>query len=85
MDYLDLVEEYRDDNPINQFEKVRVLSNRTRDLYEGRVCRVDSLEGRKPTTQAQYELKENLIQPNIYLEEDKDAYEEDYFGDKDID
>jgi DNA-directed RNA polymerase subunit K/omega len=83
MDYLDLVEEYADGKPINQFEKVRVLASRTRDLYEGKACKVSNLEDRKPTTMAQYEIMKELIQPNIFLEEKKDIYQDAYFDDDD--
>ena len=76
MDYLDLVEEYSDDKKISQFEKVRVLANRTRDLYEGKACKVSNLEARKPTTQAQYEMLDEKIEPNIYVEEKQINYDD---------
>jgi DNA-directed RNA polymerase subunit K/omega len=76
MDYLDLVEEYSDDKKISQFEKVRVLANRARDLYEGKTCKVDNLDDRKPTTKAQYEVFEEKIEPHIYLEEKEVNYDD---------
>lgn len=69
MDYLDLVEEYSDDKKISQFEKIRVLSSRARDLCEGKTCKVSNLDERKPTTQAQYELLDKKIKPHIFVEE----------------
>ena len=83
MDYLDLVEEYTEGKPINQFEKVRVLAERTRDLFEGKACKLSNLEDRKPTTQAQYELAKELILPNVYSEKEKGIYQGDYFEEAD--
>ncbi len=76
MDYLDLVEEYSDDKKISQFEKIRVLANRARDLYEGKACKVSDLEDRKPTTRAQYEILNEKIEPHIYMEEKKINYDD---------
>ncbi len=73
MDYLDLVEEYEDGKSISQFEKVRVLVGRTRALYAGKACKIANLGDRKPTTQAQYEMKEELIQPHIFIEEKEEV------------
>lgn len=83
MDYLDLVEEYNEDKPINQFEKVRVLASRVRDIYEGKPCKVKGLEGRKPTTMAQFEFLVGKIEPSItdHMEE----VDEDDFDDIDED
>lgn len=78
MDYLDLVEEYEDGKPINQFEKVRVLASRTRDLYQEKACKLPNLEDRKPTTKAQYELAKELIRPHVYLKDERETYQEEY-------
>lgn len=63
--YLDLVEEHLQTSEINQFEKVLVLAERAKDLYQGKTCLVEGLEGRKPTTKAQYELVAEKIEPVI--------------------
>jgi len=76
MDYLDLVEEYSDDKKISQFEKIRVLANRARDLYEGKTCKVADLDDRKPTTRAQYEMLNEKIEPNIFTEEKPVNYDD---------
>lgn len=76
--YLDLVEEYGKQTPINQFEKVLVLTSRAKDLYAGKTCRVDGLDGRKPTTMAQYEILNDLIEPTI---SDKVPGEDNHFDD----
>ena len=48
-----------------QFEKILVLSKRAKDIYEGRNCLVDGMQGRKPTAMAQAELAEGVIVPLI--------------------
>lgn len=63
--YLDLVEEYNEPKKINQFEKVLVLATRAKDIYAGKTCHVEGLSARKPTTQAQYEILSDLIDPVI--------------------
>jgi len=63
--YLDLVEEYDPTREMSQFEKVLVLAGRAKDLYGGRGCAVDGLEGRKPTAMAQYEIMNHLLEPCI--------------------
>jgi DNA-directed RNA polymerase subunit K/omega len=74
MNYLDLVEEYHTVKPISQFEKVLVMADRARDIYEGKTCKISSIENRKPTTQAQYELLKQKIEPDIYYKDE--AYNE---------
>ncbi|MDT8445331.1 MAG: hypothetical protein RRB13_00375 [bacterium] len=63
--YLDLVEEYSAPREISQFEKVMVLTTRAKDIYSGKTCQVEGLGGRKPTTQAQYEMLNALLDPVI--------------------
>jgi len=50
---------------LNQFEKILVLSKRAKDIYEGRNCLVDGMQGRKPTAMAQVELQAGVITPLI--------------------
>jgi len=79
IDYLDLVEEYNEESPINLFEKVRIMSNRARDLYAGKTSKlVSTAEGGKPVALAQYELLKGLIEPDISKNDDKDSkYQDD--------
>ena len=67
--YLDLVEEHVSLPTINQFEKVMVMAERAKDLYLGKTCLVDGLEGRKPTTKAQFEYSRHRIEPELAPEE----------------
>ncbi|OGG94614.1 MAG: hypothetical protein A2527_05360 [Candidatus Lambdaproteobacteria bacterium RIFOXYD2_FULL_50_16] len=80
--YLDLIEEYKFETPLSQFEKVLVLSSRAKDIYSGKSCMVSGLEGRKPTTKAQYEMLTDLIEPVIT---DKIETPEDYDFDEEED
>jgi len=72
--YLDLVEEYSGSQSISQFEKVLVLAGRAKDIYGGRGCAVEGLDGRKPTAIAQYEILNDLLDPIIsdVVEEETD-------------
>ena len=85
MDYLDLVEEYNEERPISQFEKVKILASRARDIYEGKTCKIKGLEGRKATTMAQFEYLTGKIEPQIseHAEEEEDF--DDDMDDDDMD
>ena len=73
IDYLDLVEEHKEKSSMSLFEKVRVMSNRARDLYAGKTSKAaQQLEGCKPVTIAQYELLKGYIEPEIQTEEKKE-------------
>ncbi|MDH5560780.1 MAG: DNA-directed RNA polymerase subunit omega [Deltaproteobacteria bacterium] len=72
MDFLDLVEEYRDDIPLKQFDKIKVIIARAKDIDDGKPIFDSRLKGRKPTTIAHYELMQNQIQPDIFIEEKTD-------------
>ena len=68
MKHLEIAEEQPEKDAtaeLNQFEKILVLSKRAKDIYEGRNCLVDGMQGRKPTAMAQAELLEGVIVPLI--------------------
>jgi DNA-directed RNA polymerase omega subunit len=68
MGYLKLVEDYRKDNALTQFEKVLVAARRAKDLHNGgKVPLVDTEH--KPSYAALEELKENIILPVYRAEE----------------
>jgi len=69
MNYLDFVEEYRDQTDMSQFDKIRVLASRAKDLYDGKSCLMGGMKNRKPTSQSQIEIKKGLITPNIMTED----------------
>jgi DNA-directed RNA polymerase subunit K/omega len=72
IDYLDLVEEYKDPGPLSLFEKVLIMSTRARDLYAGRTSRAATMiDGGKPTAIAQYELLKGMIEPEVVDRPDK--------------
>ncbi|MCP4753204.1 MAG: hypothetical protein GY866_20125 [Proteobacteria bacterium] len=79
IDYLDLVEEYKEESPISLFDKVKVMSSRARDLYAGKTSKIAAtLEGSKPVSVAQYEYLKGLIEPDIYTKDEKvDGYQDD--------
>ncbi len=83
MKYLDFIEDHLHPGPINQFDKIRVLAHRAKDLYAGKNCLIGGMRKRKPTAQAQVEFNHGLITPKIeevdpetlrqtYLDEDSD-------------
>ncbi|MDX2471946.1 MAG: DNA-directed RNA polymerase subunit omega [SAR324 cluster bacterium] len=65
MNYLNFIEEYLETPAINQFEKINVLAQRAKDLYAGKTCLAEGMSGRKPTSQAQIEFKNGLLEPKI--------------------
>jgi len=66
MSYLKLVEDYRKDNTLTQFEKVLISARRAKDLHNGgKVVLVET--ERKPSYAALEELKEGVILP-VYRE-----------------
>ncbi len=74
MEYLELVEDYKDLKDISLFDKVKVIVKRTRDLYSGKTSKAtadETLEDRKPSTVAHYEMVKGFIKPNIYEKEEK--------------
>ena len=74
VEYLEFIEEYKGRPKLNLFEKVKVISSRTRDLYEGKSSKAASeahLEHRKPSTIAHYELIKGYIEPDIHEKEEK--------------
>lgn len=79
--YLEFVEEYKDQSELNLFDKVKVITARTKDLYEGKTSKAlaeADLENRKPTTIAHYEVIKGFIEPDIHEKEEKtDEYMED--------
>lgn len=79
IDYLDLVEEYKDESSISLFEKVLIMSNRARDLYAGKTSRLGTnLDNAKPTAIAQYELLKGMIEPEVKeIEEQTEDYLDD--------
>ena len=82
MEYLELVEEFKDQTSLSLFDKVKVITHRTRDLYSGKTSKAvsdEDLENRKPTTVAHYEIVKGYIEPNIHEKVDKD--DDDYIGD----
>lgn len=77
-DYLDLVEEYAQEEDFNLFEKVRVMTSRAKDLYAGKTSRLmSSADGSKPVALAQYELMKGLIEPEIQEKEPQADYLDD--------
>lgn len=74
VEYLDFVEEYKGEKSLSMFDKVKIITSRSRDLYEGKVSKAaakDGLESRKPTTVAHYELINEYIKPDIHEKEEK--------------
>ncbi|MBU3915463.1 DNA-directed RNA polymerase subunit omega [bacterium] len=74
MNYLDLVEEHNGQSKINLFEKVKIIANRSRDLYSGKTSKAvskEDIERRKPITIAHYEMVKGYIEPNIFEKEEK--------------
>ncbi len=74
MDYLDLIEEYTSDSPIDEeqqitiFEKVLIIAKRAKDLAQGKTALVGNLGKHNEITKAHYEYVEGMIMPKI-LEE----------------
>lgn len=76
VEYLEFVEEYLGQSSFSLFDKVKVIANRTRDLYDGKSSKaaVDhSLELRKPSTVAHFELINGYIDPDIHEKKEKPA------------
>jgi DNA-directed RNA polymerase subunit K/omega len=72
LNYLDLVEEHKEEGPLNLFEKVLIMSTRARDLYAGKTSRAAGfIEVGKPTAVAQYELLKGMIEPEVTDQPDK--------------
>ncbi len=74
VEYLDFVEEYMGETSMSLFDKVKIIANRTRDLYEGKTSKATSdhdLENRKPSTVAHYELVNGYIDPDIHEKVEK--------------
>ena len=85
VEYLEFVEEYLEQKSLNLFDKVKIISARTRDLYEGKTSKIAAeanLENRKPSTIAHYEVIKGAIEPDIH---EKEAKTDDYMDDIDID
>ena len=76
VEYLEFIEEYKEETPLSLFDKVKVIASRTRDLYEGKTskaCSEHNLEKRKPTTIAHYEIIKGYIEPDIHEKEEKSS------------
>ncbi len=74
MNYLDLVEEYQVKSKIiehSQFDKVLTLVTRAKDLYQGKSTTLKDMDSRKPTTIAQLEYRNGVIEQNIYEKSDQ--------------
>lgn len=74
VEYLEFIEEYKEKTDLSLFDKVKVIANRTRDLYQGKTSKATSehnLERRKPTTVAHYEIIKGYIEPDIHEKEEK--------------
>ena len=68
MDYLDLVEEFQNGGEVSeysQFDKVLTLVARTSDLYDGKSTTLKNIGIRKPTTIAQLEFNNGLIEHKL--------------------
>ncbi len=78
MDFLDFVEEYSDNSELNQFEKVKVIVSRAKELYDGKPP-IAQMEGRKATAIAQFELSHGIIEADIYpiTNADDDQFDDD--------
>jgi DNA-directed RNA polymerase subunit K/omega len=84
VEYLEFIEEYKGQKPLNLFDKVKVIASRTRDLYEGKTSKAASdagLDHRKPSTVAHYEIIKGYIEANIHEKEEK---VDDYLDDMEI-
>jgi len=67
MDYLDFIENYSPNAPMTQYDKVKVIVARARDLYEGKSSFIESdEENQKKMAIAQLELKFGKITPEIH-------------------
>lgn len=67
MSYLDYIENYEPNAPMTQFEKVKIIIDRARDLHDGKSSFVDDgNESRKKTALAQLELMQGKITPEIH-------------------
>ena len=84
VNYLDLIEEYSKTPGYSQFDKVLVLARRAKDLYAGKTCAISGLEGRKPTTKAQYEISNHLLEPVILDQNPEDVTNFDDFDEEDV-
>lgn len=85
VEYLEFVEEYLGQGKLNLFDKVKVISARTRDLYEGKTSKVAAeanLEHRKPSTIAHYEVIKGIIEPEV---REKEVKTEEYLDDMELD
>ncbi len=74
MNYLELVEEHSGQSQINLFEKVKIIANRSRDIYSGKTSKAvtnEDIEKQKPITVAHYELVKGYIEANIFEKEEK--------------
>jgi DNA-directed RNA polymerase subunit K/omega len=84
VEYLEFIEEYKDQTALNLFDKVKVIAARTRDIYDGKASKAIAdadLEHRKPSTIAHYEVIHGYIVPDIHEKEEK---KEDYMDDLEI-
>ena len=68
MNYLDFIENYEQDAPLTQYDKIKVIVSRARDLYEGKTpfIETDEEDGRKKMAIAQLELSTGKIIPEIH-------------------
>ena len=64
MDYLDFIEEYKDEN-MNLFEKVLLTIKRTRDIYNGKATVFNNKKKYRPLDCAIYEINKEYIQPKF--------------------
>ncbi len=86
VEYLEFIEEYKGQLPLNLFGKVKVIAARTRDLYDGKTSKATAdagLENRKPHTVAHYEMIKGYIEANIHETEEKPK--DDYLDDIELD
>lgn len=84
MNYLDLVEEYEDRSAydLSQFDRVRFLATRAKDLYSGKTTSLKNVAGRKATAVAQYELRKGLIISDIHEKEETPNTGSDFYDDE---
>ena len=68
MNYLDFIENYDQNATMTQYDKIKVIISRARDLYEGKSAFIETDEddNRKKMAIAQLELKWGKINPEIH-------------------
>ena len=85
VEYLEFIEEYKDETELSLFDKVKVIATRTRDLYDGKASKASAeydLENRKPSTIAHYEIIKGYIEPDIH---EKEEQAEEFIDDMEMD